>query len=72
MGETKKDKGKGKQASSSQAPPPQPEQQNEPLPIPPNVTFDFAGYAQRQHESNMHTWNMLSATNRANTYFQQS
>ena len=72
MGETKEDKGKGKQASSSQAPPSQPEQQNEPTPIPPNATFDFASYAQWQHESNMHTWNMLPATNRAHTYFQQS
>jgi len=70
MGEAKK--GKGKPASSSRAPPPQPEQQNEPTPIPPNAPFDFASYAQWQHESNMHTWNMLSATNRANTYFQQS
>jgi len=53
MGEAKK--GKGKPASSSRAPPPQPEQQNEPTPIPPNAPFDFASYAQWQHESNMHT-----------------
>jgi hypothetical protein len=70
MGETKKDKGKDKQASSSQAPQPQPEP--EPFQIPLTAAFDFASYAQWQHDSNMHTWNMLAATNRANTYFQQS
>jgi hypothetical protein len=64
MGETKKNKGKGKQASSSRAPPSHSEQ--------PTVAFNFASYAQWQHQSNMHTWNMLAATNRANTYFQQS
>jgi len=82
MGETKK--GRSKQASTSQAPPPQPEEHNEPAPPPqpephnaptsvqPTAAFDFASYAQWQHESNLHTWNMLSATNRVNTYFQQS
>ena len=68
MGESKKDKGKGKQASSSQAPPPQ----EEPMPFQPTAAFDFASYVQWQHQSNMHTWNMLTAQNRANTYFQQS
>jgi hypothetical protein len=58
-----KDKGKGKskKASSSQAPPSQ-----------PTADFDFASYAQWQHQSNMHNWRMLEATNRANMYFQQS
>jgi len=72
MGETKK--GKSSRASSSRQPQSQPpsqtKQQNEPTLIPPNATFDFASYAQWEHESNRHTWNMLSATNRANTYFQ--
>ena len=71
MGETKK--GKSSHASSSrqpqsQAPPPQPE----PFQIPPTAAFDFASYAQWQHQSNVHTWDLLAATNRANTYFQQS
>jgi hypothetical protein len=68
MGESKKDNGKGKQASSSRAPPPQ----EEPMPFQPTTAFDFASYVQWQHQSNMHTWNMLAAQNRANTYFQQS
>ena len=66
MGETKK--GRSKQASASRAPPPQPEEHNEPAPPPqlephnvpasvqPPVAFDFARYAQWQHESNLHTW----------------
>jgi hypothetical protein len=66
MGETKK--GKISRVSSSrqpqsQAPPPQPEQQNEPFPIPPTAAFDFASYAQWQHKSNVHTWDLLAATN---------
>jgi hypothetical protein len=67
MGETKKAKGKGKQASSSRTP-----QSAGPIPFPTNAPFDFVSYAQWQHQSNMHTWEMLAATNRANTYFQQS
>jgi len=54
------------------APPPQPEPHSAPASVQPPAAFDFARYAQWQHESNLHTWNMLSATNRANTYFQQS
>jgi len=82
MGETKKSK--TKQASTSRAHPPPPEDHHEAAPpqqpephdapasVQPTAVFDFATYAQWQHESNMHTWNMLLATNRANTYFQQS
>jgi len=80
VGETKKNK--TKQASTSRthppedhhetAPPQQPEPHDAPASVDPTAVFDFATYAQWQHESNMHTWNMLSATNRANTYFQQS
>jgi len=75
MGETKK--GKSRCASSSrqpqsQAPSSQPEPQTEPFQIPPIVAFDLASYAQWQHQSNVHTWDLLAATNKANTYFQQS
>ncbi|KEH27961.1 hypothetical protein MTR_5g454250 [Medicago truncatula] len=60
LGETKKDKGKGKQASSSQVPHPHPGP--EPFQTPSTAAFDFASYAQWQHQSNMHTWNMLAVT----------
>ncbi|AES78770.2 hypothetical protein MTR_7g045330 [Medicago truncatula] len=68
MSDPKKEK--GKQASSSQAPHPHPGP--EPFQTPSTTAFDFASFAQWQHQSNVPTWNMLAATNRANTYFQQS
>ncbi|AES69465.1 hypothetical protein MTR_3g030280 [Medicago truncatula] len=69
---------KGKQASSSGAPPPRPQPSSEPQPhFPPHLdphtaAFDFASFAQWQYQCHTHTWNMLDATNRANTYLQQS
>ncbi|AES78397.1 hypothetical protein MTR_7g029850 [Medicago truncatula] len=61
---------KGKQASSSQAHHPQ--SGSEPFQMPTTTAFDFASYTQWQYQCHTHTWNMLEATNRANTYLQQS
>jgi len=69
MGKTKKGD-KGKCASSSQAPPPQSEPHFAPPQDPRIAAFDFPSYAQWQYQCNTHTWNLLEATNRANTYIQ--
>ncbi|AES78120.1 hypothetical protein MTR_7g024810 [Medicago truncatula] len=61
---------KGKQTSSSQAHHPQ--SGSEPFQMPTTTAFDFASYTQWQYQCHTHTWNMLEATNRANTYLQQS
>jgi len=67
MGQTKKNKGKG--ASSSRGPQTQPEPETDP-PTKPLAAFDMASYTQWQYQCQGHTWDMLAATNHANTYFQ--
>jgi len=69
LGQKKKHKGKG--AASSREPQTQPPPQLEPH-IEPLAAFDMASYAQWQYQCNTQTWDMLAATNCANTYFQQS
>ena len=69
MGQTKK----GASSSRGPQPPPQPEPEPQPgMPTEPLASFDMASYVQWQYQCQTHTWDMLAATNRANTYFQQS
>jgi hypothetical protein len=72
--EGKKKRDTGSHASTSQAippPQPQPEPHAEPQQFPPQA-FDFPAYAQWQYQCHTHTWDLMEAGNRANTYLQQS